>query len=43
VCYSLFFCFQRSIEKQRITHCQNSSKVNRKTKNNTLSEQFKGQ
>jgi hypothetical protein len=29
---------QRSIEKQRIQHCQNSSKVNRKTKNNTLSE-----
>ena len=31
---------QRSIEKQRIPHCQNSSKVNRKTKNTTLSEQF---
>ena len=25
-------------EKQRIPHCQNSSKVNRKTKNTTLSE-----
>jgi hypothetical protein len=34
---------QRSIEKQRIPHCQNTSKVNRKTKNNTLSEHFKGQ
>jgi len=34
---------QRSIEKQRIPHCQNSSKVNRETKNTTLSEQFKGQ
>ena len=30
-------------EKQRIPHCQNSSKVNRKTKNTTLSEKFKGQ